>query len=443
MNEIKKEEFLSIYKSELSLIGKLNSGGEKALTFYKQNAFPTTKTEAWRDTDLNELFTEKLSDAPFFDLDKSFFESFEMPKTEMLRLVFVNGHFSETLSDTKEACDSLIISDLNSAIRSNESEVNQYFGKTNINLKNNFTALNTAFAKNGSFILVKKNKEVKKLIHLIYLTDGRKSSAFSQVRNLIVLGENSKASILESYVSLSSSRIVSNFVSEVFMKQGSNLEFYRYQVENENDFLITNTHIEQEANSHLQQFIFSMSGKLIRNDVLVNINGEGSTNQTNGLSLADKTQHFDNSIQLIHAKPNCNSKQLFKSLIDNEATCVFNGKVLVAEDAQKTNAMQSNKNILLTETATARSKPQLEIYADDVACSHGSTTGQIDTEALFYMQARGLGKQQARALLLFAFAAEVAATIKNEAVKEWIENLIDKRLRGRNITRECKHVFFK
>ncbi len=443
MNDIKKDNFLSIYKSEFSSIGKINGNGQKALAFYKQTPFPTTKTEAWKDTDLTEIFTEKLSDAAFFDLNESFFLNFEMPKTEMISLVFVNGHFSKVLSNTDNTCDSLIIRDLDSAIGSNESEINQYFGKTNINEQNNFTALNTAFAKNGSFISVKKNKEINKLIHLIYLTDGRKNSSFSQIRNLIVIGENSKASILESYVSLSNSRIVSNAVSEIFMKSGSNLEFYRYQVENENDYLITNTRIEQGANSHLQQYIFSMSGKLIRNDVQVNINGEGSTNQTNGLSLADKTQHFDNSIQLIHSKPNCESKQLFKSLIDNEATCVFNGKVYVAQDAQKTNAMQSNKNILLTETATAHSKPQLEIYADDVSCSHGSTTGQIDNEALFYMQARGLGKQQARALLLFAFATEVADSIKNKAVKEWIENLIDKRLRGRNIIRECKHVFFK
>ncbi len=439
----KKEEILEIFKSEVSEISKKAGRSEESLSFYTQNDFPTTKTEAWKDTDIQKVFAEKLSIAIPFDVDDNFFVNFEVPQTKSIRLVFVNGYFSEKHSDKILSNKQITILPIEQAIHSHQQEIKSFFGKTNCSIENNFTALNTAFAKSGSFILVNKNEEISELIHLIFLTDGRNTPSISQVRNLIVLGENSKASILESYVSLSGGRMVSNNVSEIFLKKGAKLELTKYQVENENDFLFTNTHIEQESDSELKNFIFSLNGNLIRNDLKIKLNGEGANALINGLSLADKSQHFDNNVLVTHAKGNCNSNQLFKSLIDDEATCIFAGKVFVAQDAQKTNAKQSNKNILLTETATAHSKPQLEIYADDVACSHGSTTGQIDNEALFYMQARGLSKQQARALLLFAFAAEIAKSINNETVKIWIENLIDKRLRGKNIIRECKHVFFK
>ena len=432
-----------IYNSEISPLGKINHSGEEAFAFYQENEFPTKKTESWKDTDLKSLFREELFKAKNFDLNESFFKSFEVPRTELIKIVFVNGYFSEILSDKIIDDDNFTLTNLSEALTSHESELKEYLGKTAIHTENKFTSLNAAFAENGTFISVKKNKEVAKVIHLVYLTDGREQASFSQIRNLFVLGENSKATVLESYISLSNSRVVSNFVSEIFIKEGANLELYRYQAENESDFLITNTTIEQEANSQLRNVTFTMNGNLIRNDIKVKFNGKGCYAEVNGLSLADKRQHFDSNILINHASPNCDSKQLFKSLIDDEATTVFNGKVYVAEDAQKTYAEQSNRNILLTDTATSHSKPQLEIYADDVACAHGSTTGQIDTEALFYMQARGIGKQKARALLLSAFSTEVAGTVKNEAIKVWIENLISKRLGGRNIVRECKHVFFK
>lgn len=431
----------NIYNSELSKIGKFNNLGEKALSFFREHEFPSRKTEEWKYTDLTPVFTENLQKAKKFEIDDNFFLKYNIPDTKALRLVFVNGHFSEKHSDKLNE-ENVTISNISHAFNSHESEVKEVFGTTNINQTNNFTALNAAFAEAGTFISVKKNKKIEKPIHLVYLSDGREGASLAQIRNLFVLGENSKATLVESFVSLSNTRVVSNFSTEVFIKEGGNLELYRYQVENEQDFLITNTVVEQAANSQLRSSIFALNGRLIRNDVTVNINGEGAYAEVNGLSLADKRQHFDNAILINHLKPNCNSSQLFKGLIDDEATVVFNGKVFVAQDAQKTNAYQSNKNILLTQTATAHSKPQLEIYADDVACSHGSTTGQLDTEALFYMQTRGLSKQKAKSLLLFAFAADVASKIKNEAVKAWIEDIIDKRLKGRNIVRECKHVYF-
>jgi len=432
----------NIYKSELSTIGKFTDAGKVAFDFYKENKFPTRKTEAWKDTDISPIFVEQLAKAKKFEIDGNFFKNYQVPNTEVLQLVFVNGHFSEKHSDRIKEAD-ITITNLTDAFSSHESEVKQYFAKTNIIKENNFTALNAAFAEAGTFISVKKNKTIEKPIHIIYLTDGREEASLAQIRNLFVLGANSKATIIESFVSLSNSRVVSNFATEVFVNQGANLELYRYQVENETDFVVTNTFVEQSSNSEFRSGIFTLNGKLIRNEVTVNLNGEGAYAEVNGLSLADKSQHFDNKILINHLKPNCTSSQLFKGLIDDEATVVFNGKVYVAKDAQKTNAYQSNKNILLSETATSHSKPQLEIYADDVACSHGSTTGQIDSQALFYMQTRGLSKQNARSLLLFAFAADVAGKIKNESVKTWMEDLIDKRLKGRNIIRECKHVYFQ
>ncbi len=295
--------------------------------------------------------------------------------------------------------------------------------------KNGLNALNTAYAQDGIFIYVPDGVEAYKTIQMVNVLD-REENLFVQNRNLVILGKNSKLKLVHCDDSHNHKSSFTNTVTEVYMNEGAHLDHYKLQNLNDDTSLVNSTFFHQEANSQLTTFAVSLNGGLIRNDIRTRLNGEGCDANIFGLYLVDKEQHVDNQVFVDHAFPNCTSNELFKGILDDHAQAVFKGHILVRKDAQKTNAFQTNRNVLLTDKATINSKPFLEIYADDVKCSHGATVGQLDDEALFYIKSRGISEYNAKLLLMYAFAAEIINKINLQPLKDRMDDLVKKRLRG-------------
>jgi Fe-S cluster assembly protein SufD len=284
-------------------------------------------------------------------------------------------------------------------------------------------------AQDGIFIYFPENTNNKKPIQIINLLLDNKGF-FYNTRNLIIIEKNASANIVFCDDSLSVNEFLGNNVTEIFIGENASLDYYRIQNEHNENNNISSIYIHQSKNSRLHSGVYSLLGGLIRNNFNIKLTGEGCESELYGLSLIDKKQHTDNNVFVEHAAPNCNSRQLFKSILDDNATGAFSGKVLVNQNAQQTNAEQTNKNILLTNDAKMNTMPQLVIYADDVKCSHGATVGQLDEEAMFYMRARGITQKDARMLLMYAFASEVIKPVKINALRENIEDLAQRRLNG-------------
>jgi Fe-S cluster assembly protein SufD len=258
----------------------------------------------------------------------------------------------------------------------------------------------------------------------------KEENLFIQNRNLVILGKNSKLTLVHCDDSHNHQSSLSNTVSEIYVDEGAHLNHYKLQNLNNETSLINSTFFHQEKDSTVSTYAISLNGGLIRNDIRVKLNGRGSHADVFGIYLMDKTQHVDNQVFIDHAQPDCTSNELFKGILDDHASAVFNGHILVRKDSQRTNAFQTNRNILLTDKATINTKPFLEIYADDVKCSHGATVGQIDENALFYIKSRGISSYNARLLIMYAFAAEVINKITLEPLRDRIDDLVKKRLRG-------------
>jgi Fe-S cluster assembly protein SufD len=308
---------------------------------------------------------------------------------------------------------------------------------------NGFNALNTAYAQDGIFIYVPDNVETYKTIQMVNILD-KEENQFVQNRNLVILGKNSKLTLVHCDDSHNHQASLTNTVTEIYADEGAQLDHYKLQNLNNDTSLINSTFFHAEKDSRVTTYAISLNGGLIRNDVRVKLNGKGSHADVFGLYLMDQNQHVDNQVFIDHSVADCTSNELFKGILDDHASAVFNGHILVRKDAQRTNAYQTNRNILLTDKATVNAKPFLEIYADDVKCSHGATVGQIDENALFYIKSRGISEYNARLLMMYAFAAEVIKEINLPSLKDRIDDLVKKRLRGElaicdQCVLHCKH----
>jgi len=291
---------------------------------------------------------------------------------------------------------------------------------------NAFTALNTAYFQDGIFIKVAKNAVIEKPVYILNICRGEQQA--SQTRNLILVGENAKVEIVNHFSGSANSGSFTNAVTEVVAEAGSHGKMYLLQEEGDESNQVNSTHIVQKGSSTFSVLTVTLSGALVRNNLNFAITGEGCESNLNGLYFTSGNQHVDNHTYADHQVPNCNSNELYKGVMTDRSTGVFNGKIMVHRDAQQTNAFQSNQNILLTDKASVNTKPELEIYADDVKCSHGCTIGQLDEEAMFYLQSRGLGKMDATKLLLNAFASDVIEMVDNDAVKAYIEHWVEKKM---------------
>jgi len=392
---------------------------EKSFEILNETAFPTTKTEAWKYTR-----TTRISNGTF-QLVKPEINSVSDYLIKGLHgnvLVFVNGFYQAELSIIKDT-KGLLVSPLTETsqewINAHSNQQVQLEGEV-------FNALNTAFTTDGVSIEIAKNAIIEDPIQLIYITTG--TAVLSSVRNILVANENSDATIVMGYYGEQADSNFTNVVTEIKVKQNASLSIHKIQHENNTNFHINTETVSQDRDSRFSLSTSTFSGAIVRNNVYVHVDGENAETNLYGLYLTDEKQLVDNHTVIDHKVPNCNSNELYKGVLDGQSTGVFNGKVFVREQAQKINAFQSNGNVLLSDNASMNSKPELEIYADDVKCSHGSTTGQIDEEAIFYLRARGISEKSAKSLMINGFVGEVVEQISNEIIREHITKLMAKKL---------------
>jgi len=404
----------------------------EALKTFEEKGFPSKKEEAWKYTSLNSILKHDYSVFPkqenaleYRDVKKYFIYDIDTYK-----IVFIDGRYSSHLSETTH--DGMDVCLMSAAISKPKYRlvIENYFNK--IAPKDSLNSLNTAFSNEGAFIHIPKNKLVEKPIQIIHFSTGNESALMLQPRNLIVVDENSHVQIIERHQSLTSNPVLTNSVTEVFASKRAIVDYYKVQNDNKNASLIDNTFVKQGRESHCSVHTFSFGGKLTRNNLNFYQHGERINSTLKGVTIIGDKQHVDHNTLVHHIQPNCESHQDYKGIFSDNAIGVFNGKIIVEKDAQKTNAFQSNNNILVNDKATINTKPQLEIFADDVKCSHGCTIGQLDENAMFYLRSRGIPEKEAKALLMYAFSNNVLSSVKIPELKQRITKLIANKL-GVNI----------
>ena len=426
-----KEKLVSSYvafENRVDINSDVHEIRSKALQNFEALGFPTRKLEAWKYTSLNSVLKQDYSIFPnseniveLADVKKYFIHDIDTYK-----VVFIDGKYSSFLSETTH--DKIDVCLMSSALTKPKYKavIDNYFNK--IAKQDNLTSLNTAFATEGAYINIPKNIEVEKPIQIIHFTTGSEAATMLQPRNLIVVGENSHVQIIERHQSLTSNPVLTNAVTEIFADKRAFVDYYKIQNDDNNASLVDNTFAEQKSNSVVSVHTFSFGGNITRNNLNFYQRGEHIDSILKGITIIEGKQHVDHHTLVHHIEPNCESHQDYKGIYNDRSTGVFNGKVIVEKEAQKTNAYQKNNNVLISDKATINAKPQLEIFADDVKCSHGCTIGQLDEDALFYMQQRGIPKKEGKALLMFAFANTVLESVKIPEVKQRITKLIAKKL---------------
>ncbi|MDG1714486.1 Fe-S cluster assembly protein SufD [Lacinutrix sp.] len=404
----------------------------EAIKTFETNDFPSKKEEAWKYTPLNSILKHDYSVFPkqenaleYRDIKKYFIHDIDTYK-----IVFIDGKYSSHLSQTTH--DGIDVCLMSSALNKPKYRliIENYFNK--VATKDSLASLNTAFSSEGAYIHIPKNKLVEKPIQIIHFSTGNEAALMLQPRNLIVVDENSHVQIIERHQSLTDNPVLTNSVTEIFANKRAIVDYYKVQNDNKNASLIDSTFVNQKDQSHCLVHTFSFGGKLTRNNLNFYQNGERLDSTMKGITIIGEKQHVDHNTLVHHIEPNCESHQDYKGIFADSSTGVFNGKVVVEKLAQKTNAFQSNNNILLSDKASINTKPQLEIFADDVKCSHGCTIGQLDESALFYMKQRGIPEKEAKALLMFAFSNNVLNSVKIPELKQRITKLIAMKL-GVNI----------
>ncbi len=403
-----------------------------AFSQFLAKGFPTTRDEEWRFTNVLPIAKSRFAPAAAHmspPLAKSDIERFALGGLNARRLVFVNGVYSPPLSSLAPVPGGAIVSNLGAAIKSHPDNVDKHLTRYAHFDENAFTSLNTAFLRDGAFIYIPDNTIVEEPVHIVFISTDKPDGCIAHPRNLFVIGKNSQVSVLESYVSVSRTPYFTNAVSEMVLDENAVVEHDKLQDESETAFHVGTIHVHQRSRSNFTSNSISLGGGLVRNNVTVVLDGEGCESTLNGLSLGMHQQLVDNHTTIDHAKPHCNSHELYKSILDGKSRGVFNGKIFVRKDAQKTDAKQTNKTLLLSDDATIDTKPQLEIFADDVKCTHGATVGQLDEEQVFYLRSRGLSNNEARDILTFAFASDVVHRVHSELLREQLDAMIQSRLR--------------
>jgi Fe-S cluster assembly protein SufD len=427
-----KEKLLSsfmAFEEQVDVHSELHDVRTEAIKNFENKGFPTKKEESWKYTSLNAIlkndftvFPKSENSIEFKDVKKYFIHEIDTYK-----VVFIDGVFSSHLSSTTH--EGLDICLMSSALHKPKYKmvIDNYFNKI-ASKDESLTTLNTAFANEGAYINIPKSTVVRKPIEIMYFSTGNEAALLVQPRNLIIVGENSHVQIIERHQSLNENPVLTNSVTEIFAQKRAIVDFYKIQNDNLEANLIDNTYVSQKQESHVSVHTFSFGGNLTRNNLNFYHFGERLTSTLNGITIIGEKQHVDHYTLVHHATQNCESFQDYKGIFSDNSTGVFNGKVYVEKEAQKTNAFQKSNNILLGDKSTINAKPQLEIFADDVKCSHGCTVGQLDETAMFYMQSRGIPKKEAKALLMYAFSNAVIESIKIPELKQRITKIIALKL---------------
>jgi len=426
-----KEKLLSsflAFENQVDVDSYVHEIRSEAIKKFETKGFPNKKDEAWKYTSLNKILKEDYS---VFSKEENALEYSDVKKyfihdIDSYKIIFIDGKYSSHLSETTH--DGMDVCLMSAALTKPKYRlvIENYFNK--IAKDDSLASLNTAFSREGAFINIPKGKLAEKPIQVIHFSTGNEAALMLQPRNLIVVGENSHVQIIERHQSLTSNPILTNSVTEVFANKRAIVDYYKVQNDEKNASLIDNTFINQKQQSHVSVHTFSFGGKLTRNNLNFFQNGEHIDSTLKGVTIIGDKQHVDHNTLVHHIEPNCESHQDYKGIFGDSAIGVFNGKVVVEKEAQKTNAFQANNNILISDKASINTKPQLEIFADDVKCSHGCTIGQLDESALFYLRSRGIPEKEAKALLMYAFANNVLESVKIPELKKRINKLIANKL---------------
>lgn len=383
--------------------------------------FPTTKTEYWKYTRVGKIINKTYTTQKVENVDIT---PFLIPDLDANILVLVNGFYNASLSKIENQ-DGVKVTTLSEAKAQNLEGLQKHFDAYSKNKNEIFLAFNNAYHTNGFYFEAAKNAIVEKPYHIINITTN--NNVVAQSRNLIIGNTGAQIKVLESFVSLNGNETFVNNVSEIYVGENANVEYNKIQDKVNDNYHVSTEQVYQEANSNFTINTATFNGTIVRNNLNIEVNASNCETNLNGLYLGKNKDHIDNHTVVDHKRPHCNSNEVYKGVLDDESTGVFNGKVFVRQDAQITNAFQQNNTILLSDNAVSNSKPELEIYADDVKCSHGSTTGQIDEEAIFYLQSRGISKRKAINLMINAFAKDALEKISIEALQVYIDKKIEER----------------
>ena len=429
-----KEHYLALFRQSRgggapSWLSRLR---ESAIASFAEQGFPAPGSEEWKYTNLAPITSVPFGRAngEGKTITADFFAS-AFVEEGSARLVFVNGAFAARLSSVGGLPAGVRVVNLRAALGENDGELEAYLGRSARYREQPFVALNTALMEDGAALFVAPGCRLETPIYLVFVSLAHEQPVQSQPRNLLVLGAGSEVKIVESYIGLGTGNYFTNAVTELVAAEGAVVDHYRIQREAGRGLHVGTLEAHLSERCSLTTHAVTLGGSLVRNDLHVVLDGEGAECALNGFYMADGDQQVDNHTEIEHAKPRTRSFELYKGILDGAARGVFNGKIIVHKDAQKTDARQTNKNLLLSDHAVANSKPQLEIYADDVKCSHGSTIGQLDGDALFYLRSRGIGSDEARSLLSYAFASDVIGRVKIPALRARLDDYLADRF-GRN-----------
>jgi len=431
------DKYLNLYRENIDKISSIsspyiNSFRSSAFKRFSNLGIPSKKNEAYKYTNLNIFFDHDYR-SYFLPVASDFVKAEEfrcdVADLDAHGIVLLNGFYPTINDKLRQLPSGVWIGSLNEAALRFPDLIEKHYGKYADSDTDGLVHLNTAMASDGVFVYVPEGVRFKKPVQVVNLVQSEEDM-FNQHRNLIIIEKEAEFSIIICDHTLSPKKFLTNAVTEVYVGENAHFDIVRVQNEHNAACKVTHTFIHQEKNSVTSSINMTLHGGLIRNSTYHYLGGENAETNSCGLYLADKFQHVDNYVNVDHAFPNCTSNQLFKGVLDDMSTGAFNGRILVRPDAQKTLAYQKNNNILLTDDARMDTKPQLEIYADDVKCSHGATVGQLDENAMFYLQSRGINKHEARLMLMFGFAHEVIQNIKVEPLRERMDNLVMQRLRG-------------
>ncbi len=415
---------------------RLNGGKESsihqkrkdALSNFSRLEFPTIKDEEWKYTSIAPLLKHNF--VPSYErkiVSEEFIKSLLFDEMEHSLIVFINGRYSAENSILLNLPDGIIVGSIADEIKKKNEVLLKHFGKYAGYQNHIFTALSTAYTEDGAFIYVPAGKIVEEPIHVIFYTDSGNEKILTQPRNLFVAEKSSQVTIIEHYFGNEDQIYFTNAVTEIVAEENAIVDHIKLQEESKKAFHIARMEVDQEKNSNFSSHLISTGADLTRNEFNAKFNDVGGECTLNGLYMIDGTQLFDAHTLMDHAKPHCNSHEHYKGILDDKSRGVFNGKIIVRQDAQKTNAFQENNSILLSDEALVNTKPQLEIFADDVKCSHGATIGQMDDDAKFYLKSRGIGEEASKGILLHAFASDVITSIKIESIRNYIEKIITEK----------------
>lgn len=425
-------EYIKERYNQLPTVNDLNGLGvirQKAFEALNKMGIPTTRHEEWKYTRIGSFFNKEYqyteSQAP---LNAAELASLRLPGYEQANeLIYINGRYSSELSVVRSK--GLTVQSLQEAAKNEYRDiVSKHLGHSSNYLKDGIIAMSTAFVQDGVFVHVKKGQIIEHPIYIYNITDARQANILAQPRTLVYVGENAQVKFVETFNTLGTQESFTNRVIEIVVEKDAITEYYKIQTDASHASQVATTHIQQIGKSYTHTVTVSLNAGLVRNNLNIVLDAERCEAHLYGIYLQQGQSHVDNHTVVDHAKPHCESNELYKGMLDDQSTGVFNGKIFVRQDAQKTNAYQSNKNVLLSEGASVNTKPQLEIFADDVKCSHGCTIGSLDDESLFYLRSRGIPENIARSLLLHGFVLDILEQIKLAPIRDYVDKLISERL---------------